>query len=283
VDGMTGVDEINRIVVGVLASRRYRMVCESTVRRIAGEEWTKRASLPVSSQRKLSEAGKATRARLHQVYGAYESGIDYEQAGLALQQAYAEGAAESIRAACRRLLTMHASTRERLPILERFYREVFGYTGVPGILLDLACGLNPLSLPWMGLAQGAAYYAYDIDVQRVAFLEQYLSLAGVGGKACLQDILCEPPTQRGDVALLMKSSPCLERQQKGGTLAVLDALNVRHVVVSFAVESLGHRQKNMPENYSRGFLALLADRPWPVTRMDLPGELVFVVDKAAQA
>lgn len=280
---MSGVDEVNRIVVGVLASRRYRTVCESTVRRIATEEWAKRALLPVPCQRKLSDASKATRARLHQVYGAYESGIDYERVGLDLQQAYAEGSGESIREACRRVLALHASTRERLPILEQLYREVFGQTGVPGTLLDLACGLNPLSLPWMGLAQGATYYAYDIDAQRVAFLEQYLTLAGVGGKASLQDILCEPPTQRGDVALLMKTGPCLERQQKGGTLAVLDALKVRHVVVSFAVESLGHRKKNMPENYSRGFQTLLADRPWPVTRMNLQGELVFVVDKAADA
>jgi len=281
VDSTTRVDEISQIVSGVLASPRYRTVCERTVWRIAGEEWAKRASLNASPGRRLKEATKATRARLHQVYGAYESGIDYERAYLALRRAYAEGSVQAIRAACRQVLSLHASTRERLPILDQLYGVIWAHTGVPGVLLDLACGVNPLSLPWMGLAEGAAYYAYDIDVQRVAFLEQYLSLAGMMGGARLQDILCEPPTRRGDIALLMKSSPCLERQQKNGTLAVLDALNVRYVVVSFAVESLGHHKKSMPENYIRSFLAMLADRPWSATRMDLRGELVFVVDKAA--
>jgi 16S rRNA (guanine(1405)-N(7))-methyltransferase len=280
---VAGVDEVDQIVCGLLASRKYRMVCESTIRRIAGEEWARRASLPVSSRRKLSDAGKATRARLHQIHGAYESGIGYEQAGLALQQAYAERTEASIRAASLRVLALHASTRERLPILEQFYREVFGHTGVPQVLLDLACGLNPLSLPWMGLAPGALYYAYDIDAQRVAFLQSYLCLAGVGGEARLQDILSEPPALQADVALLMKSSPCLERQQKNGTLVVLDAVNVRHVVVSFAVKSLGRRDKGMPENYARWFQALVAGRPWSVARIDLQGELVFVVDKAVGA
>ena len=37
-----------------------------------------------------------------------------------------------------------------------------------GEALDLACGLNPLSLPWMGLNDEATYHVYDIDAERIA-------------------------------------------------------------------------------------------------------------------
>ena len=162
--------------------------------------------------------------------------------------------------------------------------EVFGRTGAPGALLDLACGLNPLSLPWMGLQPGATYIAYDIDRERVAFLNRYLSLpssAGVSGCALLHDVLCTPPAERGDVALLMKSSACLERQRPGATLALLDALRVRHVVVTFPVYSLGRRKRGMPEHYERTFLDMLSGRLWPVAHLRFETELVFLVDKGS--
>jgi 16S rRNA (guanine(1405)-N(7))-methyltransferase len=273
--------EVEQIVANVLGSQKYRSLCASTVRRVAAEEWAKRAALKLPSRRALKMAIKATRSRLHQAYSAYESSVDYERAYSALESAYAGGAPETIRSACRDVLALHASTRERLPILDSFYERVLALTGRPRILLDLACGLNPLSLPWMGLGSEAVYHAYDIDGDRVAFLNRYLALAGVQGGAYLQDVLCEPPVQAGDVALLMKSSTCLERQRKGSTLALLDALLVSHVVVTFPVQSLGRHEKGMVEHYGTVFDEMVAGRRWAVARLDFATELVFVVTKIA--
>lgn len=262
---------VDEIVARVQASAKYRSVCERTIRRIAGEEWDKRGQ--------LKQALKATRSRLHQVHGAYESDVDYERAYRSLQGAYAQGTEEAVRAACARLLSLHTSTRERLPILGPFYAQVYAHTGLPRTLLDLACGLNPLSTPWMGLGAGATYHAYDIDVERVAFLNRCLDLAGMGGGARLQDVICDPPAERGDVALLLKTSACLERQRRGSTLALLDALQVPYVVVSYPVRSLGSREKGMPENYERAFREMTLARPWAVTRLAFGSELAFIVHK----
>jgi hypothetical protein len=60
---------------------------------------------------------------------------------------------------------------------------------------------------------------------------------------------------------------------------LLDALRVRHVVVSFPVQSLGQREKGMAAHYERTFRAQLAGRPWPIARLRFESELVFVVDK----
>jgi hypothetical protein len=135
----------------------------------------------------------------------------------------------------------------------------------------------------MGLREGAVYYAYDIDRARIEFLNRTLPLLGVAGRAVLHDVLCRAPAERGDVALLMKSSACLERQRAGATLALLDALQVRRIVVTFPVHSLGRRKRGMPEHYERSFLAMVSDRPWPVVHLRFETELVFVVDKLSES
>ena len=266
-----GTPAIQEIVANVQASRRYRNVCASTIRRIAAVEWKKCGA--------LKPAIKGVKSKLHQVYGAYETSIDYDRAFQALRAAYAGESPEDVQTACRHILSRHASTRERLPILDRFYRDVFAHTGLPGSLVDLACGLNPLSMPWMGLGEGTVYHAYDIDRARIAFLDRYFSLAGVRAYAHLGDVICNPPTERADLGLLFKSATCLEQQQRGSTLALLDALDVRYAVVTFPVTSLGHREKGMSQHYANAFRGMLSDRPWPVTRLDFSTELAFIVDK----
>lgn len=263
--------EVDQIIANIQSSRKYRHVCADTIRRVAVDEWTKRGT--------LKPALKGTRSRLHQLYGAYERGIDYGRALEALRVAYDGGTGEEIRTACRRLLARHASTGERLSILDAFYDRLYAHTGVPRTIVDLACGLNPLSLPWMGLGESPVLHVYDIDGERIAFLNRYLSLAGVGGAAHLQDVICDPPDVQADVALLLKSATCLERQRPGSTLSLVDALRADWVVVSFPVRSLGRREKGMAAHYARTFREMLSDRPWPVARLDYRTELVFAVDK----
>ena len=263
--------EIDEIVAQVQASRKYRQVCTATIRRFAAEESAKRGT--------LKGAVKAVKSRLHQAYGAYEARLDYTRAYHDLSAAYGSGDALAIRAACRELLALHASTRERLPILDHFYDAIFACTGAPRVLLDLACGLNPLALPWMGLPPGAVYHAYDIDGERIAFLNRTFALTDVEGHARCQDLIYDPPQQRGDVALLLKTATCLERQREGSTLALLDQLDVAYVVITFPVKSLGQREKGMAEQYTQATLDMLSRRPWAVAQLDLEAELAFVVEK----
>jgi len=263
--------DVDEIVCAVLAARKYHAVCPDTVRRIAEGELIKRGSVP--------KALKGTKSRLHQVYSAFEGAIDYGEAHRRLKTAYDTGSGSAIRDACRRVLRLHSSTRERLPILDTFYPEIWGMTGIPNILIDLGCGLNPLALPWMSLPHGARYYAYDIDAPRIEFLNRYFSLIGSPPLAAWQDVLCRPPETEADVALLLKTSPTLERQEKKGTLRLLQALKAPAVVVSFSVKSLGGKHKGMAAHYERQFLSTVADESWQVTKLAFETELVFVVKR----
>jgi 16S rRNA (guanine(1405)-N(7))-methyltransferase len=262
---------LDSIVAAVASAKKYRALCDATIGRVAERE---RAAQPGAD---LKTVVKATKRRLHQVYGAFEQQVDYEAAWLGLHAAYTGGADAEIRVGCRHVMRLHHSTRERLPILDRFYADLWAVTGKPRSILDLGCGLNPLSLPWMGLEAGCRYIPLDIDRERIHFLNRYLILAGLSPLARCQDVLVRPPDDPVDVALLLKMSPTLERQEPGATARLLEALPAAWAAVSFAVKSLGGREKGMPATYQQGFLALAETRRWAVTRLGFGSELVFVV------
>jgi 16S rRNA (guanine(1405)-N(7))-methyltransferase len=176
----------------------------------------------------------------------------------------------------------HTSTRERLPLLDHFYQAIFEITGIPSSLLDVGCGLNPLALPWMELPAGCRYVPLDIDQERVDFLNRYLSLAGCEPLARCQDALSHPPKDSADVALLLKMSPTLERQKTGATLRLIGQLDAPHVVVSYAVKSLGGHEKGMLESYETHFRELISEREWSINKLVFPTELVLVASSLSR-
>src|SRR5262245_36790257 len=173
----------------------------------------------------------------------------------------------------------HASTRERLGILETFYTTALA--GLPPIhsVLDVACGLNPLAIAWMPLAPDATYDACDIYADMVAFLNDFFRLAGVRGQSQVCDVAGNPPGRAHappvDLALVLKALPPLEQIDKRAGLNLLRALNAKYLLVSFPARSLGGRDKGMVEHYASRFLALAAAEGWPVERFEFPTELVF--------
>jgi len=264
---------LDQVVSTVVSSKKYGTICPDTVRRIAARE------LAAEPRAGVKALVKATKRGLHQICGAFEQSPDYEAAYQQLAAAYGSGSKTEIEAACRRVLTLHSSTRERLPILDQFYTQIFRITGRPGSILDLGCGLNPVALPWMGLTPGSRYTALEIDAGGVEFVNRYLQLAGLEPLARRQDVLVDPPVGPADVALLLKTSSTLERQEKGSTVRLVETLKAPFVVVSFAVKSLGGREKGMPAHYRREFQAMAEGRLWQVEELAFDTELVFVVKK----
>jgi 16S rRNA (guanine(1405)-N(7))-methyltransferase len=267
--------DLDKIVSAVAGSKKYHAICADTIRRIAARELAARGNVKIAT--------KATKRRLHQAYGAFEHDLDERAEYERLEAAYRTGSPPEIRSACARVLNLHSSTRERLPILDQFYPAIFEITGQPASILDVGCGLNPLALPWMGLEGGsrnrAHYIALDIDAARVRFLNRYLSLVGLQPLARCQDVLSHPPDDDADVALLLKMSPTLERQEPGATLRLMEHLAAPYVVVSYAIKSLGGREKGMAGQYGQQFLAWMEGRRWSAQTLGFETELVFVAHK----
>jgi 16S rRNA (guanine(1405)-N(7))-methyltransferase len=264
--------QAEQIAQAVLASPRYRHLHAGAVRDVARQE--------AGKYRTLAEAIKATKSKLHQVSSAYLDGrMEYARWLEILRAAVATGEQERIRAACAGIMRAHASTRERLPMLEAFYRETLGRLGPIQSVLDLGCGLNPLAVPWMPLAPDASYYACDLDAQMVAFLGDALGVLGQAGNAVVCNLLEGAPAQSVDVALALKLLPCLEQLEKTASLRLLESIQASYVIVSFPVQSLGGKHKGMRANYDAHFQELIVHTSWQAQRFAFQSELAFVLTK----
>jgi 16S rRNA (guanine(1405)-N(7))-methyltransferase len=259
----------NQVVQAVLSGKKYRAIAPELVHAIATAELAK--------GRSLKEAIKATKNQLHQSAAAYQVGqMDYEGWSQTLRRAYAQADANPPRAQLQAIMAHHASTHERLPILEEFYAEIFRHLPPIHSLLDVACGLNPLAHPWMALAPGATYYACDIYQDQIHFLNRFFEIAGIQGRAEVRDVISDCPTDAVDLALVLKTIPCLEQIDRHAGARLLDRLNARYLVISFPVRSLGGRSKGMAANYDAHFQDLVAGCGWQVTRFEFGDELAFL-------
>jgi 16S rRNA (guanine(1405)-N(7))-methyltransferase len=256
------------IVERVLRSSRYRDVDPSMLARFADEELTR--------ARNADDAVKRVKRRLHQAVGAFRGATRAD----AIAATWSGDLTEpQFRAAVAEALRAHASTRERLDRLDVFYAGIWSLTGVPARVLDLGCGLNPLTLPWMGLAPDAVYLACDVDRRPLATVTAFLDLVGQPHVVEALDLVERPPAHAADVALMLKLVTTLDRQLPEAAAHLLAQLRVRHAVVSFPKHSLGGRGKGMERTYRERLDRLVADagNVSGVAEASVPSELVFVL------
>src|SRR5947209_5050627 len=132
---------LQQLLEAIQASAKYRHIDAKFIRSVGEGEMEKR--------RNLKEAIKATKNKLHQVGAAYQENTPrYSRWLEALREASQAGDTELLQATCREIMKPHASTRERLPVLSRFYSELLKDMAPVRSVLDIACGLNPLAIPW---------------------------------------------------------------------------------------------------------------------------------------
>jgi 16S rRNA (guanine(1405)-N(7))-methyltransferase len=262
---------VEGITESILASRKYRSISRSLIREVARRELPRR--------RNLQEATKAARSKLHQVAGAFIEEQPPYAKWLAELEAAREAGEPALMGACLRIMQHHSSARERVPSLADFYTTLFDGIGPVDSILDIACGLNPLSIPWMPITRKTRYFAVDIYSDLIAFLGDFLRIMQQPGPANEHDIIGSVPNIEVDVALVLKTIPCLEQVDPTVGRRLLEGLRARVMLVSFPARSLGGRNRGMVENYSAHFADLVQGHDWKIERFLFETELVFRVTK----
>jgi 16S rRNA (guanine(1405)-N(7))-methyltransferase len=252
----------------VRESAKYREIAPELVATIGAHE--------LRAHGNLKEAIKATKNTLHRVYGAFFAAPPRYDAWLSALAEAKDGGPEQWRETCLRVMGNHSSTRERAPTLDRFYADCLA--GLPPIhsVLDLGCGLNPLSLPWMGLPSDVVYQCCDINADLVNFLNRYFTLAGAQGRAEVRDLIGNPPGQPVDLVLALKLLPTLETLERGAGAALLRTVRAKYLLVSFAERSLGGRRSGLGRGHSEAFAAFAREEGWTLEERNFPGETVFI-------
>lgn len=267
---MSNQEQVDELVTAVKQSKKYGDTSEDTIRELAEES--------LRRYKKPKQALKYVRSQLHSIMAPYLGDPDYEAAKQELTAVFASNDSEQIKQTCYDLLYTHLSTRERLPLLDTFYREIFAVTGMPTSLLDIACGLNPLAFPWMDLPTNTQFYAYDIHEPRIDFLNHYFELQGLARLAKLQDVAIQFPVEKADVALFLKEMPRFTRNYGDLGRPLLEALNVRWLVISYPSIST-HGGRNLTSRYRDFMFQLIDGLPWQATEILFDGELVFCIEK----
>ncbi len=261
--------DAKEIIENIASSKKYRPLYGKTIARVVND---------CLKRYPMKQTEKSARNLLHQIWGAYFKTRPNLKRTLAIlkEQLIAGG---DLKESLLKVLQLQSSIKERAPILDNFYRKIFEVTGKPKTIIDWACGLNPLSWPWMDLPKNCCYLGFDIDKEQNDFLNQVFKLANKNSfKAELGDILTDD-SPSADVVFLFKILPLLEHQQKGVSLEILKKMPAKFLVVSFPTKSIGGKQKNMVDFYSKQFHDLVRNQPWQIEKILFPTELIFIVKK----
>ena len=256
----------------VLEKPKYRHIHPELITSLIREESAK--------GRSEKEILKAVTGRLHQVGAAYfQRKPEYENWTQRLAELPHNFQNNEVKSFCLEVMRSHSSTNERLPILERFFRETLAGIAPLKSILDLACGLNPLAAAWMPLASDAQYFGCDIFSDMTGFLNSFFAHVNLDGRFTTCDLTEMHFPNQAQVAFLLKTLPCLEQIDKGIGADLLDRIPAEHLLISYPVRSLGGRAKGMGKTYETQFNEIAASKGWKFERFEFPSELAFLVTK----
>jgi 16S rRNA (guanine(1405)-N(7))-methyltransferase len=176
-------------------------------------------------------------------------------------------------------MEQHASTAERLPIIDTFFQTCLASLAPVHSVIDLACGLNPFAIPWMPLADKFTYIACDIYEDMLGLVNTFFHHMRIQGETMPCNLMNGVPENDAQVVLLLKSIPCLEQIKKPFGARILQLIPVRNILVSYPVHSLGGRRKGMETFYRGHFSQIIQAKPWKVTEFSFETELAFLVQK----
>jgi len=263
-------DPICAIVASLASSRKYANLCPDTLRRTARWAWERYPNVPTAT--------KAAKRKLHQVFASFIREDNIVKVQRLVETIPPRPDHDQMRSICCEVMGLHTSTCERMRNVEQLYPALFSAIGgPPRRIADLACGLHPFALPWMGLSPGAAYVASDIDRRIVDALNTFFERSGISARAEWRDLLADRSRVSADLVFLMKALPGLEQQEKGGAERVLRRLDAEWVIVSTPTASLSGRDKGMHEHYDAMVSRLVGQIGWQARETRFDNEIFYIL------
>lgn len=179
------------------------------------------------------------------------------------------------------ILRTNTSTNERLESYPHLYKELFEITGKPKSILDLGCGLNPISTVFMNL-KDVRYLAYDINDKDSLFLNEFFKIEKINGISKtinLQSIENIKKLEKVDICFMFKLVDVLEKKGHKYSEEIIKVLieKCKFIIVSFATASLGGRRMKFAE---RGWIERMLDRiGLKFEKIEFSNEIFYIISK----
>jgi 16S rRNA (guanine(1405)-N(7))-methyltransferase len=264
---------VSELVDKIANSRSYRKtgIPRQTIEDVLNREF---ARIP-----KEADALRSARAILHNIMAPYLGDPDYTAESIKLAGISASQDRSATKDFCLEILARHDSTRERTPYMREFYTAIQEIAETPRTILDLACGLNPFALPFMGLSQGVEYHAYDIHQPRVDLINSFFISQNTQALAETRDVLLEPPGIFADAAFLFKEAHRMEKRRKGCSHELVKALNAKVTFISLPNRSLDG-QRDLHQRMDALFELISTGLGTETGSCAFPGETLYWIRKS---
>jgi len=264
------INQINELTLKIKKMSKYKNI------EIPDETIHSLIELSCPASKNAADLEKRVREKIHNIAALYLGEMDYQKAIDTFRRVKDNPSA--LKDFAQKQLTYHASTKERGHDLADLYQQLFSRIGRCKRIADLACGLHPLGLPFMGLPPDTSYYAYDLNKPRIDFLHAFITEQGYGGGCFHQDILIHPPDIHFDVALFFKEAHRFEKRQPGVMSAFLDSIHASKIVVSLPLQGLKTNSELSPK-YEKILNDHTIKHGWLFDRFAHGNEVFYIIDK----
>tara|TARA_Y100000310_G_C20530708_1_gene738293 strand:+ start:120 stop:1004 length:885 start_codon:yes stop_codon:yes gene_type:complete len=185
------------------------------------------------------------------------------------------------------MLHCHSSTRERKNEYETIYRNIFAVCGKPKNILDVGCGINAFSLPFIGF-RDFKYVCCDSVKEDLKLIDDYLNKVGPSfgfkGKSFfinifVEDFLKKISKIKSDVCFLFKMTDMLDYGKKTHkkTEDFLRNVNSKFVVVSFPTKTVSNKKMRVPR---RKWFEIMCNRlKYGYDYFEIENECFYIVNK----
>ncbi|MEW5897067.1 MAG: hypothetical protein AB1668_05215 [Nanoarchaeota archaeon] len=237
---------------------------------------------------------KEVRARLRKVYGLFRVEEGAKHLRVLVSELLESGKSKQAgknkhKELITRILSTHASTKERLPFYSQLYKKIFALTGKPETIIDFGCGINPFSVHFMELKK-ITYYAYDISEDEIRSLQlffkhEHAANKNFTGRAKVMDVFQwvrlkeSRENAPADICFLFKMTDILDSSGKGHKTsgAVIAGVPAKYVVVSFPTKTMSGKKMNFPR---RKWIELMCARlGYSFWILEFGNEVFYVIKK----
>lgn len=219
---------------------------------------------------------KTVRAKLHESYGLFQIPKNSEDIKRNFikklkQRSLTEEDYKNI-------LSLHLSTKERFDSYDSLYSQIFKLTGKPGSIIDIGCGLNPISSHYMPLKK-FRYIASDIDKSNLDFISEFFELSGIDGRTIVLDFQNEKDLQKlafieTDICFLFKVLEIDKRVAED----LITSVNSKFIVASFSTLSVSGKIMSSPQR--DWFEKLLNRLKYKFSTFSTENEIFYVIKKS---
>lgn len=266
------------IILEVQKKKELRTFSETYIKKYATHLLKKNSKLrklinsgdivKIKKSKEFQKLIKEIREKARRIYGLY------------IHKTYKKKDAEDIEP----LLTTHRSTKERLEHYPEFYKVLCEKTKTPRSILDIACGLNPASISYLG--KKVTYHASDISEQDVDFLKELFKVLQNQKKITKESTafrldlseekdIAKLSKYKTDWCLLLKALDPIEESHENITYKLIPEIKSKWVIVSFpTVTASNQPMRNPRRNWFEKVLKRL-NKEYDIVQIG--NELVYVV------